>query len=318
MLGIVKRLGQGIKNIATGKPVGMPPLPTALGPAAPGRIRQAGQSISAAIRDNPVLVRSAGVLAATGGGYMTAEEDASFGDRLLRGFAFGAGAGWAARRLSRTGAMGAIKAGGSDLGYAARLRFEGSGHAAGMAKQGIRNIGAGVGKAFGKWNVGKAMGAGAFYGMIDDDVSVMEGMTAGLGLHAGIKMGARGISKGMSNAKSAGSVKGAFRGMAPVQAAAGIGMTAGVYGHMGEGQGAMGVASGAVKGLAVGGGGALFTKAVVAAPMLTLFGAGTAAYAGATGAEAYGDWERGGRVGFNNMEADGDLALALHKVRHGY
>lgn len=311
MLAGIKNIGQAAKNIAKGVPTTMPAAPVKLGPKGPGPVRRA-------ISAHPTLAKAGVVGTSTGFGYITSEEDASFGDRLLRGFAFGAGAGYAMRRLARPGAGSAIKQGFGDFAYATRLEQAGHGAATDIAMGGLSKIKGGLGAAIGKWNAGKAMGAGAFYGMIDDDVSVMEGMTAGLGLHAGIKMGARGISRGMKNAKAAGSVRGAFRGMAPIQAAAGIGMTAGVYGHMGEGQGAMGVASGAVKGLAVGGGGALFTKAVVAAPMLTLFGAGTAAYAGVTGAEAYGDWERGGRVGFNNMEADGDLALALHKVRHGH
>lgn len=77
---------------------------------------------------------------------------------------------------------------------------------------------------------------------------------------------------------------------------------------------ATGTLKGGLIGAAVGG----TAQGLLRRPVATGAIIAATAATGMSAFEAYQTFEMGGRVGFNNMEADGELALALHKIKHGY
>lgn len=175
-----------------------------------------------------------------------------------------------------------------------------------------------------RWTPAHSIGAGAIYGMMNEDVGVYEGALAGGFMHAGAKIASSGAWKGGAGAmRSAYKKQGVMaalkeaKGLPLVRGATGAGMFLGAYGAADE-EGALGVAGGALKGALIGGGAATVGRAFMAAPMTSIAVAAPTAVVAGGAAEAYATWEGTGRPGFNDMEADGDLALALHKMRHGF
>jgi hypothetical protein len=182
-----------------------------------------------------------------------------------------------------------------------------------------------MGKFFGidKWSGAHSMVAGGIYGMISQDVGVVEGVLGGGFVHGGAKIARSGLNR---TAQQWGSVRAAdgIAGKAKaitrlpmIQTATGAGLAIGGYAGMDE-QGALGVTSSAVRGALVGGGVATIGKASVFSPSLTLAALGGTGMVAGGAVEAYSTWEATGRPGMHDMEADGDLTLSLHRLRHGF
>lgn len=166
-----------------------------------------------------------------------------------------------------------------------------------------------------------SMGLGALYGMISEDVGVFEGMMGAGFAHAGARMAVGGAKRGnwgsIGTAKGIGAKAKAVARQPVIRIGAGAGMAMGGLAGMDE-DSVLGVAGSALKGTLAGGGLATVGKAATFAPMATLGSLGIAGMMAGSTAEAYTTWEASGRPGMNDMEADGDLALALHKMRHGF
>lgn len=159
-----------------------------------------------------------------------------------------------------------------------------------------------------KFGYKQAVLAGGLYGAIDEDESVFSG--AAVGLSARFLGGrARNVAKKTRGAWGSQNTLREKIGATPFTR---IGLTGGaglgLYSNFGEEDSALG---GAIKGGIVGGTLGAIGSAAAYSPMGTLMGAG------AVGVAGMGAMEGGMYTAASNvLDADGDLALALHKTRH--
>lgn len=156
--------------------------------------------------------------------------------------------------------------------------------------------------------------AGGLYGAIDEDESVISGAAAG----AGMRFGAGrmvGMSGRFAGAAKTPGFRNKLKEMPLITGGATLGATLGIYSNLGEEGSILG---GAIRGGIVGGGLGTIGSAAAYSPMGTLAGLGGAAVAGGGMLEGALYGMQSGVEPFRDLDADGDLALALHKTRHGY
>jgi hypothetical protein len=277
---------------------------------------QAGYSISEFLK-TPSKARTAlAVGGASATGYLTADSDADPGQKFGRALGFGIGAKWIGGRWAD---KKFLYHGARELGRAAMLVPKAGAQQAmrTYARQGTRDIMRGLGvKRFG---LRQAMGAGAMYGLISDDITAVGGTLGAAGIYGGVRATSGIISRGRwgDPFRKGLSLRERARAVAALPLATGgavVGGTMGVMGNMDEGAGAavMGGVRGGAIGLGVGG----LAKIAINRPLMTMAGLGAAgmvvppaAEAAAIHASAQADYQ---------MEADGDLALALHRNRHSF
>jgi hypothetical protein len=260
----------------------------------------------AAFKSNPrQQVMAAGLGAAALGG-MTASPDATPGQKLGRMVGFGL-----------------LGAHGARVGMGNRDMFAGA--FTDMMAGNWRAGGRGLARALEmpeRWGMKQSIMAGGFYGMISNNTSIAEGAIFGGVAHLGV----RGIGRNATRRDGI-QIRKAFRdggyGAAFQRMPLGMlgmygGAMRGAYNAMGQDDwSGMSVAGGAIKGGLIGGvlgGGAKLTAAhpwmVLGTVGPTLGLAGSAIGAAGTVASA-------GAPGFDTLNADGDLALSLHRLRHG-
>lgn len=189
-----------------------------------------------------------------------------------------------------------------------------------------------------KWGMKQSIMAGAFYGALSSNATILGGATMGAALDVGIGRrrtapmeglalstetkgrGLLGLYGGTAtkarDAYRKDGLLGAFRAAPLIKTGLYLGAMKGAYSNMQEGDnlGVLGGAlGGAVKGAALGGA----VRFGTSHPFVALggFGAYTAAAEGVRG--GVNQVMQTGAPGFDTMNADGDLALALHKMRHG-
>lgn len=152
---------------------------------------------------------------------------------------------------------------------------------------------------------GASIAAGAAYGAFEEDRTVFGGAAlGGLGYFGG-----RNLAKRFSAAKSATGFKNRVRAAGPVG-------TLAIGGAMYGGFTAENAVVGALGGMAIGGGVGAVGAMGMAAPMATAVGLGSTAHLGVSASQAVSTAYNHG-PGFNQVDADGDLALSLHYNRRG-
>ena len=253
-----------------------------------------------AFKGSPGMQRSAIVGGAAALGYATSNSDASTGQRLGRAAAFGLLGGYGNRMARDPGVRAGVSEGLIGMGNK-------------QYKSGFKQIVTSLGGPQ-KWGIGHSIAAGAFYGALSSDTTVLGGATMG----AAFDIGGRGLGRTFNQDsrnrisagwKSAGPL-GAFKEVSLMKTGLYAGMISGAYNSGGS---ILGTAGGALKGTAAGGAARFATSH----PWITL---GTVVPGmQVTGAVAQGvnQMMQTGSPGFDTMNADGDLALALHKMRHG-
>lgn len=180
-----------------------------------------------------------------------------------------------------------------------------------------------------KFGIQHGIGLGAMYGLVSDEASVMEGATGCAFMYGGARMMGSAAKVGnwsspFSAYKNAGKGEGiksfarAAANLPLVRAGAGFGMASSAYSATTQGESMSSIATGATVGGITGGAVGGLGKLGMSHPMMTLMGAGLTATAAGSAAEAYGTFEAAGRPGFDDMDADGDLALALHRTRRAF
>ena len=246
----------------------------------------------------------AGIMA--GVGLATSSPDATPMQKLGRMVGFGAGGVYGMNVLTRNQLS---------------LRGAARGFMTGEFKAGGAALARGLGMPA-KWGTKHSIAAGAFYGLVSDRSSVAEGATFGLAAHVGVKGLARNwtgaTNRGIYRAFKQKGFGAAFQKMPLGMAGLYAGAMKGAYNNLGEGNASgINVVGGALGGAALGGtigGGAKFAARH---PWITVGTVGpTLSLAGQAG-EAAGTVLQAGVPGFDTMNADGDLALALHRMRHG-
>jgi len=267
-------------------------------------------------------------LAAIGGmaalGYATSDSDASTGQKLGRAAAFGfigsKGYSTFSSSLNR-----------SRLGES----FAAFGNK--QWKRGGQQMADALGLPA-KWGMKQSIAAGAFYGAMSSNATILGGAATGAVLDIGIGRrrtapmeglalstetkgrGLLGLYGGTATKvkdayKKDGLIK-AFKAAPLMKTGMYAGAMKGAYSSMQEGDtggvvtGALG---GGVKGAALGGAARFGTSH----PFVTLGGYGTYSAAAEGIRSGVGQVREAGAPGFDTMNADGDLALALHKMRHG-
>lgn len=260
---------------------------------------------------NLAIAGGAGLL-----GYATSSDDASAGQVAGRTLAF-AGMGSFGTRMARTQ--------GRRLGAAAG-RFAG-----GNFRKGFGHLAKAAG--INAWSPLHSIAAGAFYGLVSDQATVAEGAVFGGMAHLGVSGmrrtwgGSPGTGRGLNTWTQRGKVYQAYRKQGLLAAARRMplastglygGMLYGAYGNLGEGNATgLNVLGGGLLGGATGmalGGGAKFA---MKHPWITVGTAGPTLALAGSAAQAAGTVMQAGAPGFDTLNADGDLGLALHKMRHG-
>ena len=290
----------------------------ASGKAATGRLGSGamavGGQVGSYLRHDPIGQRVAVGAISAGAGYYTSDPNASAAERFGRAAGFGLLGAYGTARFQSPKFGKNVSGMFKNIGSSHRGNFAGR-----MKAAGIR-----AGRAAGvpaQWGYKQSMAIGAVYGMMSDQTSVLEGAVGGAALHFGAKkMGAAWNNERQAAVRDAYKTKGigaAFRTAPVFRTALYGGAMLGAYNSIGSGGGTMGViggtAKGALAGAAIGGG----TKAMMAAPTTTLaLGLGGLTFAGSA-LEATGTLAQAGAPGFDTMNADGDLASSLHRMRHG-
>jgi len=253
-----------------------------------------------AFKGSPGMQRSAIVGGAAALGYATSNSDASTGQRLGRAAAFGLLGGYGNRMARDPGVRAGVSEGLIGMGNK-------------QYKSGFKQIVTSLGGPQ-KWGIGHSIAAGAFYGALSSDTTVLGGATMGAAFDIGGRGLGRTFNKDSRNRISAGwksaGPLGAFKEVSLMKTGLYAGMISGAYNSGGS---ILGTAGGALKGTAAGGAARFATSH----PWITL---GTVVPGmQVTGAVAQGvnQMMQTGSPGFDTMNADGDLALALHKMRHG-
>lgn len=264
---------------------------------------RAGSAVSSWLSTPSKSRRLAGIGALAGFGYMTGSGDT--GQNLGRALAFGVGGSWAAGRFSSASARQNMSQGFGRVWHGLETLDKSNGVAGLNFRVGGRQMWRG-GLGMGKLGFRHAVGAGAAYGMLSTDTTVAGGVAGAATIYgAGSMM--RGkytnpFQKGMSFSSRVTAVS-----SLPLVSG---GAAAGAFMNMDEGIG--GMAMGAATGAALGGG----TRLLMNHPMATLTTAGAAALVGGPAAEAVATHSAAQHV--RDMEADGNLALALHNNRHSF
>lgn len=267
-------------------------------------------------------------LAAIGGmatfGYATSDADASTGQKLGRAAAFGVigskGYSTFSSKVNRVRLGGALTSFGNK-----------------EWAQGGRRLASGLGLPA-KWGMKQSIMAGAFYGAMSSHATILGGAATGAVLDIGIGRrrtapmeglalstetkgrGLLGLYGGTAttarDAYKASGIVGMFKAAPLVKTGLYLGAMKGAYSNMQEGDSGgviTGALGGGVKGAALGGAARFGTSH----PFVTIggYGAYSAAAEGIRG--GVNQVRQTGAPGFDTMNADGDLVLALHKMRHG-
>ena len=245
---------------------------------------------------------------AAGVGLATSSPDSSPMQKVGRMVGFGVMGNYGMRTLTNPGSVNSLKG---------AMR----GLATGRYKAAGRLMARGLGMPA-QWGMKQSVMAGALYGMVSDRSSVAEGAAFGAAAHFGVK--------GMANTWTGATNRSIYRAyrknglLAAVNkmplAGAGmyLGAMKGAYGNLGEGNwSGLNVVGGAAGGAAIGGAVGATAKLVSNHPWMTLGTVGPTLGLAGSAAEAAGTVAQAGAPGFDSMNADGDLALALHKMRHG-
>jgi len=299
------------------------------GERAPGLQRSAKNTYNF-LRHDPVGQRAAIVGGSAALGYMTSPGDATRGEKFGRAVGFGIAGGYGYQRFSNPKNVKHL-----------------SGVMRGLATKRFGVAGAAFNKAFGmpeKWGIKHSMGAGAMYGLLSTHTSIaegaifggvadvgMRGITGNGGLRGawskspeemltgkwmtGNKIGRLGE---LNEIRKAEGLRSAFRAAPLIRSMALAGGIRGAYNNMGTGDmtglnvlgGALG---GAAKGAALGVG----ARMVASHPFVTVGVAGPSLKVLGDAVTAAGTVAQAGAPGFDTMNADGDLALSLHRMRHG-
>lgn len=243
-----------------------------------------------------------GMAAGAGFGYATSDDDASTGQRLGRALGFGIVGGYGTR-----------------VGVTRHMSFRGAARSAleGEWKSAGRALGSAL-EMPAQWGAKHSIGAGALYGLVSDDATMMEGALFGGAAHLGVRSlrnawGGAGEGWNLRHQKG---LRAAINKMPLVRGGAATGMMVGAYTQLGEGDATgLNVLGGGILGGALGAGGAGAARFAINHPWITLGTVGpTLTFAGSA-AEAAGTAMEAGIPGYDSLNADGDLALALHRLR---
>lgn len=253
-----------------------------------------------AFKSSPKMQRNAVIGGAAAFGYATSDSEASTGQRLGRAAAFGF-MGFKGNQIARSPGMKA--------GVTEGLLSIGNKE----WKKGGKQIMTALGGPS-KWGLKHSIGAGAFYGAMSSQTSILGGAVMG----AAFDIGGRGLGRtwnadALDKFKSGYASKGplgAFRAIPMMKTGLYAGMISGAYNSDGS---ILGTAGGALKGT-LGGGAARFATNHPWITMGTVVPGMQVAGAAVGGAN---QMIQAGAPGFDTMNADGDLALALHRTRHG-
>ena len=267
-------------------------------------------------------------LAATGGmaafGYATSDADASTGQKLGRAAAFGfigsKGYSTFSSNLNRS------RLGESFVAFGNR-----------QWKRGGQQMADALGLPA-KWGMKQSIMAGAFYGAMSSHATILGGAATGAALDFGIGRrrtapmeglalstetkgrGLLGLYGGTATIvkdtyKEKGLIK-AFKVAPLIKTGMYLGAMKGAYSNMQEGDSGgviTGALGGGLKGAALGGA----VRFGTSHPFVSIGGYGAYSAAAEGVRSGIGQVYQTGAPGFDTMNADGDLALALHKMRHG-
>lgn len=256
---------------------------TALAPYSKGRAMWG--AATAPFTRHPGLTKTAAITGAGAYGYASGE--GTTGQRLERGLGFAAGVGLGATKTGRGLMKSIVNPKIAPSAATGMVPYSATG--AGMSRAGAIMRGA--------RGVGIGAGAGAMYGAINEDTTILGGVATGAGAallgKGAVKGWARGHRIGMRTGAAAGGAVGMYAG-GPV----GMAIGAGIGGTVG------GVARFARR----------YPTAAKYAAGTALVGGMSTAIVGSAAANAYAMHQQPRQT---NYGADGDLALGLHALRHG-
>jgi hypothetical protein len=240
-------------------------------------------------------------------GLATSSPDSTAGQKIGRMVGFGIMGNYGMNRFTNPRSMN-------------QLQTAMSGYAQGRFGAANRLLGRGLGMPA-KWGMKQSMMAGALYGAVSDESSIAEGAIFG----AAAQFGVKGLSGTLSKATGRSvyrayrqkGLSAAFNKVSVVKTGMYAGAIKGAYENLGEGNWTgLNVVGGTVGGGAIGATIGATAKLAVNHPWMTLGTVGpTLSLAGAAGGAA-ATVAQAGAPGFDSLNADGDLALALHRMRH--
>lgn len=240
-------------------------------------------------------------------GWATSSSDATTWDKVQRAAGFGI-----------LGELGVNAA-----GRGRYFKAAGAAVTAGEGARAMRFASKGLGMPA-QWGMAHSAAAGAVYGMISPNTSIMGGAAFGAIAHLGLRGGTGTMSTreapamGFAATNAQQSWFKRVTGQITVGRAARAGMVIGAYSQLDTNDSSgLGVIKGGAIGGVIGGAGGGAAKFAIKHPWLSVIGVSAAGQFGVAGLEAGGMISQAGSPGFDTMNADGDLALALHKLRHG-
>ena len=267
---------------------GNPNAGTAMAPYSRGRAMFG--AATAPFARNPTATKAAAITGAGVYGYATGE--GSTGQRIERGLGFAAGMGLGATQAGRKLAKSAFGFGKVKPSAATGMvPYSRTGATMSGFRYSLTSM----------HGLGVETAAGALYGAIDEETTILGGAASGAAIGLGANVLTRGAMRGWAKGHRVGARTFAAGGGA-------IGLVAG---------GPVGMAVGAGIGGTIGGAARFARKYPTAAK----YAAGTALVGGMStaivGSSAANAYEMHQRPRNTNYGADGDLALGLHALRHG-